>query len=305
MEKSSALRTGRIHQSWHDQVFDIVNIIIMVALFIIFVWPLLFVFSASFSDPNAVWNGKMWGIPVGFNVECYKTILKYRNIWIGYGNTILYTVLGTVINLVMTVCAAYPLSRKDFVPRNFLMGMFVFTMYFGGGLIPTYLVVQKLGLLDTVWAMVIPGAVSIYNVIVTRTYFQSSIPEVLQEVAELDGANSAQYLIYIVLPLSAPIIAVMALYYGVGHWNSYFDALIYLQDMNKYPLQMFLRDILIQNKVDLNMMGLDTTQAEAKQKLAQTIKYGVMIVASVPVLCFYPFVQKYFVKGVMIGAIKG
>jgi len=304
MAKGS-LKSGKIHQSWHDTVFDIINITIMVILFVLFVWPLLFVFSASFSDPNAVWNGKMWGIPVGFNVECYKTILRYKNIWVGYRNTIVYTVLGTVINLIMTICAAYPLSRKDFVPRNFLMGMFVFTMYFGGGLIPTYLVVQKLGMLDTLWAMVIPGAVSIYNVIVTRTYFQSNIPESLQEVAELDGANSAQFLIYIVLPLSAPIIAVMALYYGVGHWNSYFSALIYLQDMKKYPLQMFLRDILIQNEVDLNMFGLDTAQAEAKQRLAQTIKYGVIIVASVPVLCIYPFVQKYFVKGVMIGAIKG
>lgn len=299
------LKAAKIHQSWHDNVFDIINIIMMAILFILFLWPLLFVLSASFSDPNAVWNGEMWLVPVGFNVECYKEILHYKNIWIGYGNTILYTVLGTIVNLIMTVCAAYPLSRKDFALRNFFTGMFVFTMYFGGGLIPTYLVVQKLGLLNTVWAMVIPGAVSIFNVIITRTYFQSSIPESLQEAAELDGANSAQFLIYVVLPLSTPILAVMALYYGVGHWNSYFDALIYLQDTEKYPLQMFLRDILIQNKVDLNMMGLDTAQAEAKQRLAQTIKYGVMIVASVPVLCFYPFVQKYFVKGVMIGAIKG
>lgn len=299
------MKTGKIRQSWHDTVFDVINIIIMVILLIIFLWPLLFVVSASFSNPSAVWNGDMWLIPVGFNVDCYKEILGYKSIWIGYANTILYTVLGTVINLIMTVCAAYPLSRKDFVPRNFFMGMFVFTMYFGGGLIPSYLVVQKLGMLNTIWAMVIPGAVSIFNVIITRTYFQSSIPELLQEAAELDGANSGQFLLYVVLPLSTPILAVMALYYGVGHWNSYFDALIYLQDTNKYPLQMFLRDILIQNKVDLDMMGLDASQAEAKQQLAQTIKYGVMIVASVPVLCFYPFVQKYFVKGVMIGAIKG
>lgn len=298
-------RRGKMRQSWHDRLFDAVNITIMVLLFAVFLWPLIFVLSASFSDPAAVWNGKMWFLPVGFNVSCYEEILRYKSIWIGYGNTILYTVVGTLINLVMTVCAAYPLSRKDFVMRNFFMGMFVFTMYFGGGLIPTYLVVQKLGMLDTMWAMMIPGAVSIFNVIITRTYFQNSIPETLQEAAELDGANSAQYLVHIVLPLSAPILAVMALYYGVGHWNSYFDALIYLQDTNKYPLQMFLRDILIQNKVDLNMMGLDPAQAEAKQQLAQTIKYGVMIVASVPVLCFYPFVQKYFVKGVMIGAIKG
>lgn len=302
---AGTLKKRKMRQSWHDRVFDAVNITVMAVLFLVFLWPLIFVLSASFSDPAAVWNGKMWFLPVGFNVNCYKEILHYKSIWTGYGNTILYTVVGTLVNLAMTVCAAYPLSRKDFVPRNFFMGMFVFTMYFGGGLIPTYLVVQKLGMLDTMWAMVVPGAVSIFNVIITRTYFQTSIPETLQEAAELDGANSAQYLVHIVLPLSTPILAVMALYYGVGHWNSYFDALIYLQDTNKYPLQMFLRDILIQNKVDLNMTGLDPAQAEAKRQLAQTIKYGVMIVASVPVLCFYPFVQKYFVKGVMIGAIKG
>lgn len=291
--------------SWQDRTFDMINIVIMVILFVVLLWPLIFVLSASLSNPTAAWKGEIWLLPVGFNLNCYKEILHYQNIWIGYKNTILYTVLGTAINLVLTVCAAYPLSRKDFLPRNIIMGFFVFTMYFSGGLIPTYLVVQRLGLLNTPWAMVIPCAVSTYNIIVTRTYFQNSIPESLQEAAEIDGANSAQYLVYVVLPLSAPIMAVMGLYYAVGHWNSYFDALIYLQDSNKYPLQMFLRDILIQNKVDLNMVGLSAAQAEAKMKLAETIKYGVMIVSSLPILCVYPFIQKYFVKGVMIGAIKG
>lgn len=295
----------RIGQPLADRVFDAFNIILMLILLVVFVWPLLFVLSASFSDPSAVWTGKMWGIPVGFNLDCYREILFYEDIWTGYANTIFYTVLGTSINLVMTVCAAYPLSRKDFLPRNFLMVMFMITMYFGGGLIPTYLVVQNLGMINTFWAMVIPNAVSVFNIIITRTFFQTNIPESLREAAELDGANTAQFLIRIVLPLSTPILAVMALYYGVGHWNSYFNALIYLNDVDKFPLQMFLRDILIQNQVDLNMVGLDPSQAEAKQQLAQTIKYGVIVVASVPVLCFYPFVQKYFVKGVMIGAVKG
>lgn len=296
---------NRIGQPAADRFFDAFNIVLMVVLLFVFVWPLLFVLSASFSDPSAVWMGEMWGIPVGFNLNCYREIFNYQDIWTGYGNTIFYTVLGTSINLVMTVCAAYPLSRKDFIPRNFLMVMFMITMYFGGGLIPTYLVVQNLGMIDTFWAMVIPNAVSVFNIIITRTFFQTNIPESLREAAELDGANTAQFLVKIVLPLSAPILAVMALYYGVGHWNSYFNALIYLNDVDKYPLQMFLRELLIQNQVDLNMIGLDATQAEAKQQLAQTIKYGVIVVASVPVLCFYPFVQKYFVKGVMIGAVKG
>lgn len=292
-------------QTMGDKIFDVFNMLLMLLLLVILAWPLLFVVSASFSDPSAVWTGKMWLIPIGFNINCYKEILRYQDIWVGYGNTILYTVLGTVINLIMTVFAAYPLSRKDFMPRNFFMIMFIFTMYFSGGLIPTYLVVKGVGMLNTIWAMMIPGAVSIFNVVITRTYFQNNIPESLKEAAELDGANTAQFLIKIVLPLSTPILAVMALYYGVGHWNSYFDGLIYLQDTSKYPLQMFLRDILIQNKMDLNMSGLDPTQAAAKQQLTQTLKYGIIVVASIPVLCFYPFVQKYFVKGVMIGAIKG
>ena len=292
-------------QTLGDKIFDIVNITIMALLVVIFLWPLIFVVSASVSDPSAVLLGKVWLLPVGFNLDGYKAILDYKNIWIGYRNTLIYTVLGTLLNLAMTVCAAYPLSRKDFVPRNFFMGMFMFTMYFSGGLIPTYLVVVKLGILDTIWAMILPGAVSIFYVIIMRTYFQTSIPKTLYEAAELDGANSVQILWRIVLPLSAPILAVLGLYYAVGHWNDYFTALVYMTSPEKYPLQMFLRDILIQNQVDINMIGLSPAEAEAKRMLAQTLKYGVIVVASVPVLCLYPFVQKYFVKGVMVGSLKG
>lgn len=294
-----------LRQSRSDKLFDILNITIMIGLLIIFLWPLIFVLSASVSNPAAVTTGKVLLLPVEFNLDGYVAILEYDSIWIGYKNTLVYTVLGTIVNLIMTICAAYPLSRKDFMPRNFLMGMFMFTMFFSGGLIPTYLVVVKLGMIDTLWAMILPGAVNVFYVIIVRTYFQTSIPQSLYDAAELDGANTAQILIRIILPLSAPIIAVMALYYGIGHWNSFFDAMIYMMDTDKYPLQMFLRDILIENKVDLNMVGLDPAQAEAKRQLTETIKYGVIVVASVPVLCFYPFVQKYFVKGVMIGAVKG
>lgn len=291
-------------QCMQDKVFDIANILIMAILIFIFVWPLLFVLSASVSDPAAVTLGKVWLFPKGFNLEGYKAIFNYKNIWVGYKNTVIYTALGTTLNLFMTICAAYPLSRKDFMPRKALTRIFMFTMFFSGGLIPSYMVVVKLGIYDTIWAMLLPSAVHVMYIIIMRTYFQTSIPQSLHEAAELDGANTAQVLWHIVLPLSGPILAVMALYYGVGKWNSYFDALVYMSSTSKYPLQMFLREILINNQVDLNMVGLDLAAAEAKMHLAQVIKYGVIVVASLPVLCVYPFVQKYFVKGVMIGAVK-
>jgi putative aldouronate transport system permease protein len=297
--------SNKLPQPMQDNIFDIVNIFIMILMFVIFTWPLIFVVSASISNPNAVWNGQVVLLPVGLNLNGYKEVLKYTDIWIGYRNTIFYTIVGTSINLLMTLCAAYPLSRKEFVPRNFLMVMFMVSMYFSGGLIPTYLLVKDLHLINTFWAMMIPNAVSIFNIIITRTYFQSSIPESLKEAAELDGANTVQFLIKIVIPLSAPIIAVMALFYGIAHWNSFFNALIYLNSKNLFPLQLFLRDILLQNTTNLDMAGLDPAQAEAKAKLAETIKYSLIIVASVPVLCIYPLIQRFFVKGVMIGAIKG
>lgn len=288
-----------------DKIFDITNTVLMILIFFLFSWPLWFIIIASFSDPAAVWNGKVVLLPKGFNIDAYREILKYKSIWLGYRNTILYTVLGTVINLVLTICTAYPLSRKDFMPRNFFMFMFMLTMYFSGGLIPTYLVVNKLNLVNTVWAMIIPGAISIYNVIITRTYFINSIPGSLQEAAELDGANSLQFLMRVVLPLSKPVIAVIALYYAVGHWNDFFSALIYIHKKDLLPLQTFLRDLLVQNQVNIDMTGLDPVAAERKMKLAQTIKYGVIVVSTVPVLCIYPLVQKHFVKGIMIGSVKG
>ena len=210
------------------------------------------------------------------------------------------------MNLIMTVCGAYPLSRKDFMPRHFIMVLLLITMYFSGGLIPTYLVVSKLGLINTRWAMIIPGAMSVYNMIVTRTYFMNSIPPSLQEAATLDGASSFQYLVRVVLPLSKPILAVIGLYYAVGHWNDFYSALIYLYDDSLLPLQSFLRDILMSTKLTLNnTSSMDMATVAAKAQLAQTLKYSVIIVSTVPVLCIYPFIQKYFVKGVMIGSVKG
>ena len=228
-----------VRSSYSDKIFDAVNVAVMVILLIIFVWPLWFVVIASLSDPAQVWLGNVILLPKKFTTIAYEAVVDYKAIWIGYRNTIFYTVVGTLLNLVMTICAAYPLSRKDFMPRNVLMFLFMFTMYFSGGLIPTYMIVNKLHLLNTPWAMIIPGAVSIYNVIITRTYFINSIPATLQEAAELDGANSFQFLVKIVLPLSKPIIAVIALYYAVGHWNDFFTALIYINDTHLY-LHLFL-----------------------------------------------------------------
>lgn len=296
----------KMKRSHSDQIFDVVNVLVMIVLLLIFVWPLWFVLIASVSNPSQVWTGNVVLLPKQFTLDAYKAVVEYESIWIGYRNTIFYTVLGTVINLIMTIFAAYPLSRKDFVPRNFFMFMFMLTMYFGGGLIPTYLVVNKMHMVNTVWAMMIPGAVSIYNVIITRTYFINSIPNELQEAAELDGANSFQFLTRVVLPLSKPILAVIGLYYAVGHWNDFFSALIYINDKNLMPLQTFLRDLLMSNKMLLNgMQGLDAAQAEQKMQLAQTLKYSAIVVSTVPVLCIYPFIQKFFVKGIMIGSVKG
>jgi len=294
-----------IQESLPDKIFDGMNLAVMLILLVIFVWPLWFVLIASISDPNEVWLGNVILFPKGITLDSYKALMDYSQIWVGYKNTIFYTVVGTVINVVATICAAYPLSRRDFVPRKFILVMLMITMYFGGGLIPTYLVVSKLHLVNSRWAMIIPGLVSVYNIIVMRTFFMSSIPASLQEAATLDGANSFQYLIHIVLPLSKPIIAVIGLYYAVGHWNDFYTALIYLYDNKLMPLQSFLRDMLMSTKMTVNnISGLDAATVARKAQMAQTLKYSVIIVSTVPVLCIYPFIQKYFVKGVMIGSVK-
>lgn len=289
-----------------DKVFDAVNVCIMILLLILFVWPLWFVVIASVSNPNAVLLGKVLLWPKEFTLDSYEALAEHKEIWIGYGNTIFYTVVGTVINMILTICAAYPLSRKDFVLRNFFMVMFMITMYFSGGLIPTYLVVNRLGLLDTRWAMILPGAISIYNVIITRSYFVNSIPSSLYEAATLDGANSAQYLVRIVIPLSKPVLSVVALYYAVGHWNDYYTALLYIYDEKLRPLQTILRDLLLTTQLQLiDMAGLDAAAVERQVQVAQTMKYSAVIVTMIPILCIYPVIQKHFVKGVMIGSIKG
>lgn len=297
---------SRVEKSYSDKIFDVVNLIVMCVLLLIFIWPMWFVLIASFSDPNQLWLGNVILWPKGFTLEAYEKLLEYTDIWIGYKNTILYTVVGTLVNLILTVTLAYPLSRKDFLPRKFIMIMLVITMYFSGGLIPTYLVVKNLGMVNNFWAMIIPGAISTYNVLVVRTYFLNSIPNELHEAAKLDGANNLQFFGKIALPLAKPVVAVVGLYYAVGHWNDYYTALIYLYDKEKFPLTCFLKNLIIDTSTAMKgSFGSSASEMESMIRLAQSLKYSTIIAAVIPMLIVYPFVQKFFVKGVMIGSIKG
>lgn len=293
----------KIKSTKGDRLFEI--IITIIGLFLLFsiLYPLIFVLAASFSDPDLVLRGdvKLW--PKGFTVEPYKMVFENDEIWLGYRNTLFYTIVGTFINIVLTVLAAYPLSRKDMPCRRLFTLIIIFTMYFNGGLIPTYLLVRDLRMYNTVWAILIPGAITTYNLLVAKTFFENSIPQEIYESAMLDGCSNIRMLYQIVLPLSSAILAVLVLYYGVANWNSYFPALIYLQSKQLFPLQIFLRDILLLSQTE--QIGSNSVGMGDKIKMAEGIKYSVIVVSSVPVLVLYPMAQKYFVKGVMIGAVKG
>ncbi|TLS54089.1 carbohydrate ABC transporter permease [Paenibacillus antri] len=291
-------------ESGGDRWFNVANTLLLTLVLIIVAYPLVYVVSASFSSTYAVMSGKVWLWPVEPSLEGYKAIFKNNNVLTGFANTFLYTAAGTLLNVIMTILAAYPLSRRDFRGRAGFMLLLVFTMMFNGGLIPTYLLVKELSMLDTIWSLIVPTALSVWNVIIMRTYFQTTIPHELLEASQLDGCNDFRFLLRIVLPLSGPIVAVIALFYGVGHWNQYFNAMIYLKNPDLYPLQLVLRDILIQNEVNIEMLG-DAKTAAARQGLRELLKYSLIVVTSVPLLIVYPFVQKFFVKGVMIGSIKG
>jgi len=286
-----------------DKIIGLVNGLLLVGVLIIVLYPLVFVFSASISNPLVVSRGEMWIFPKDITFAGYQKVFQNKDILVGYGNTILYTAVGTAINIVMTIMAAYPLSRHNFAGRKAIMFLMVFTMFFSGGMIPSYLIVKKLHMLNTMWALIIPGAVAVWNIIIMRTFFKESVPNEVQEAAMMDGCSQIQTLLRIVLPLSMPILAVMMLFYSVDHWNAYFSALIYLTDRDKYPLQLVLREILIQNQMD-KMAGGSTSMSE-QIMFSQSIKYAVVIVANIPVFLLYPFLQRYFVKGMTIGAIKG
>lgn len=286
-----------------ELIFEIINNILLFIVLVVVLYPLIFVVSASFSNVMDVIQGKVLLFPVNLNLKAYERVYENKDIWTGYRNTIFYTVIGTIINLAMTVAAAYPLSRRDFVGRNLLMAIFTFTMFFHGGLIPSYLVNKSLGLVNNFWVMILPTAVAMYNIIITRTFFINSIPYEIHEAAVIDGCSNFGVLFNIILPLSTPILAVMALFYGVGHWNSFFTALIYIKNKELFPLQLILREILIMSR--MQDMLLDDETALEQQMMSEGIKYAAIVVASLPVLMLYPLIQRYFVKGVMIGAIKG
>lgn len=284
-------------------LMTLVYILLWLSMIAILV-PFVFIIAASFSSPSSLAAGKVLLWPVNFTLKGYGSILQSPNILSGFVNSIKYTAIGTLINVSMTMLAAYPLSRKDLRGRNFVMVLFTITMLFSGGLIPTYLLVKDLKLIDTLWAMVLPNAMSVFNVIIARTFIQSTIPNDLYESASIDGCSDFKFVLQIIIPLSKPIIAVLTLLYAVAHWNSFFNALIYLNDAKKQPLQMVLRDILVMNNTG-NVKQMDLKQQMEQQQMIYLLQYSTIIVSSLPVMLMYPFIQKYFVKGIMIGAIKG
>jgi putative aldouronate transport system permease protein len=286
-------------KSLSERIFDTANYLLLVILVIITIYPLLHVLFSSLSNSDMLMQHS--GIllrPIGFSLDAYAAVINNPMISIGYGNTILYMVVGTAINMLMTSLGAYVLSRKDFKIRRIMTLLIVFTMFFGGGMIPSYLVVVQLGMIDKIWALVVPGAISTMNLLIMRTAFLSISPS-LEESAYIDGANDLVILFRIIIPLTLPTVAVLVLFYGVGHWNSWFSAMIYLRTRTKYPLQLFLREILITNDVS----RMDTGVIPGAS-IGESIKYATIMAATVPILFLYPFLQKYFVKGVMIGAIK-
>ena len=289
-----------------DRVYYCIAYLLIFLFVIATLFPLYFVLIASFSSPNDVMLGKVILLPSRPTLKAYSMVFKNANIWNAYGNTVIYTLIGTALSLTATLTAAFVFSRKGLIGSRLCMLMIVFTMYFSGGLIPTYFNIRSLGLMNTMWALVIPGMISGYNLILARTFMMNSIPESLEEAARLDGCTPIRYFLDVVIPLSTPIIGVLCLYSVVSHWNSYYSALIYLNDRKKYPLQMILREILVQGTVTNESMDAASMEdAFEFMNLAESLKYALVIVASVPMLIIYPFLQKFFVKGVMIGSIKG
>ncbi len=289
--------------SMSDRIYYIVVTAIAVIALLVVIYPMYFIVIASFSNSNMVNQGLVILFPKDINFYGYRKILERADLWVGYRNTILYTVIGTLLNLAVTLPAAYGLAQPNFKGRRVIMTLFVITMYFGGGMVPTYMLVRSLHLTNSYFVMIIMGAVSVYNVIITRTFFESSIPIELQEAATLDGCSHFRYFASIVLPLSKAVISVITLYYAVGHWNDFFTALLYLNKDEYQPLQTILRNILISNQAMAGTTGAG--EGGYAQQYADQIKFAVIIVSTVPVLCIYPFIQKYFEKGVMIGAVKG
>lgn len=295
---------NKIKLSNSDNVFYTITYSLMFLALAVVLLPIINVIVCSISDPNQVMQGKVMFWPKGFNLTAYKVVLTDPKIGIGYANTILYTAATTFMGVVVTVLCAYPLSRKDLKGRNILMFLVTFTMLFSGGIIPNYLLIRDLGLIDNRWSLILPGLINAYDVIIARTFFQTTIPDDLLEAAKIDGCSNSRFIVSIVLPLSKAILAVLALYFMVANWNAWFQAYLYLNDADKYPLQLVLKEILLANSMPAGESVADASGIRM-DALSEVIKYASILVACVPIWCVYPFLQKYFVKGVMIGAIKG
>ena len=286
-----------------DRVFDWINVIFATLVLFVVAYPLIVVLSSSFSDAFALMAGKVWLFPVKPTLDGYKAILQHKQVWTGVYNSVIYTVFGTAVNMVVSVLAAYPLSRKDFSLRGPISLIFAFTMWFSGGLIPTYLLIKSMGLFNSRLVMILPTAMSVWNMIIIRTYFQSNISGELLESAKLDGCDDFRYLAQIAIPLSKPVLAVVCLYYMVANWNVFMNAYLYLQKQELYPIQIVLREILLMGNVE--EIATNATKESQARLMKELLKYSLVIVASLPMILVYPFVQKYFVKGIMIGAVKG
>ena len=292
--------------SGKDVAFNIFLYALCILILIIIAYPLYFIIIASFSNPSEVANGNVWFWPSQFTLDGYKELFRHGEIWMGYWNTILYTVIGTLIGLVVNISAAYSLSRKDLVGRKLITFFFIFTMFFNGGMVPLYMLVQQLGLLNNMWGLILPTTLSVYNMTIARAFFQSSIPDGIIEAAQIDGCSNIGTFFRIVLPVSPAIISVMCLFHVVFRWNEYFNAMMFFTKPDLYPLQLVLRDILINNTMtQVNSSGADAMAMEEMRKQAQLIKYSSIVVSTVPMLILYPFLQKYFVKGIMVGSLKG
>lgn len=306
MSKTAGISKKRLtgRRTRGDQVFDVVNSFLLLIIGLIVLYPLIYVISASFSEPLKVTSGEVTLLPVNFQLGNYEEVFRNNDIMTGYRNSLIIMFLGTAINLSLTILAAYPLSRQDLWGRGAFMMVATFTMFFSGGIIPLYLQVKALGLMNSWMSLILPGAISTFNLIIMRTYFQTSIPFEIQEAATIDGCSNIGILMRIILPLSGPIIAVIGLYYAVTHWNAYFSALLYIQNRKLYPLQLFLREVLVINSQN-NLMDTGSQEMAARAMRGETMKYSIIVLSSLPMLILYPFVQKFFVKGVMIGSVKG
>lgn len=307
MKQRNGRKTGRgVRDCWQDRCFHILNNFLLTAVLICTAYPFLYIIACSFSSGDALLSGQVKLLPKNFSLVGYRTVFQYTPIWTGYLNSLIYMVTGTLLSLVLVILMAYPLSRGDFAPRRFISGLLAFVMVFVPGTVPSYMLVKDLGLLDTRWAIILPGALSAYNVIVARTFFKNSIPHELLEASRLDGCDDFKFLFRIVLPLSKPIMAVLALWVAVGLWNSYFNPMIYLNSSDKFPLQLVLRQILLMtSNLDMSNTSIDPILLQQREYLGQILKYGSIVVSAIPLMIFYPFVQKYFEKGVMIGSVKG